>query len=139
MTETQLSFVDTPLAQRHQRQKKETDRDVFLLQHLGPQGTKNWKAKNAKERKGIEQIGKMPLPSDLQDALNDVCAKIRAETIPLVDEYAMLGIQHNATKRDVKNAYRRQARKLHPDVGGDDETFKRMYAAYRRVLASVKE
>src|SRR5579884_3925506 len=45
-------------------------------------------------------------------------------------EYALLDIEPGATKREVKNAYRRKARKLHPDVGGDAEAFKQMYAAY---------
>ncbi len=43
------------------------------------------------------------------------------------------------TKRVVKNAYRRAARKLHPDAGGSDETFKQLHAAYRRLLAATKE
>jgi curved DNA-binding protein CbpA len=38
------------------------------------------------------------------------------------------------TKKDVRNAYRRKARKVHPDVGGDAEAFKELYAAYRAVL-----
>jgi hypothetical protein len=50
------------------------------------------------------------------------------------NEYALLGIEAGATKREVKNAYRRKARKLHPDVGGDAEAFKQMYAAYRELL-----
>jgi hypothetical protein len=37
-------------------------------------------------------------------------------------------------KKDVRNAYRRKARKLHPDVGGDAESFKQLYAAYRTLL-----
>jgi len=55
------------------------------------------------------------------------------------NEYMLLGIEPGATKRDVKNAYRRQARKLHPDKGGDAEAFKQMYAAYRKLLTIVKE
>jgi hypothetical protein len=54
-------------------------------------------------------------------------------------EYTLLGIEPDATKRDIKNAYRRQARKLHPDKGGDAEAFKQMYAAYRKLLTIVKE
>jgi len=51
-------------------------------------------------------------------------------------EYAWLGLElrDDLTKREVKNAYRRQARKLHPDVGGDAESFKQLYSAYRAVL-----
>jgi hypothetical protein len=51
------------------------------------------------------------------------------------NEYTLLGIEPGATKREIKNAYRRQARRLHPDKGGDPEAFKAMYAAYRRLLA----
>jgi hypothetical protein len=51
---------------------------------------------------------------------------------------AILGLELDAnteiTKREVKNAYRRKARKLHPDVGGDAESFKQLYAAYRDIL-----
>jgi DnaJ domain len=46
-------------------------------------------------------------------------------------------VEGHITKRDVKNAYRRQSRRLHPDKGGSEEAFKELYAAYRRVLASV--
>ncbi|SRR5579871_2538595 len=49
-------------------------------------------------------------------------------------EYVLLGIEPGATKREIKNAYRRKARKLHPDVGGDAEAFKQLYTAYRAVL-----
>jgi DnaJ-class molecular chaperone len=40
--------------------------------------------------------------------------------------------------RDIKNAYRRKACKLHLDAGGDKEAFKQPYAAYRKVLAAAK-
>ncbi len=51
-------------------------------------------------------------------------------------ELRMLGLAENTdyTKREIRNAYRRKARKLHPDVGGDAESFKQLYAAYRAVL-----
>lgn len=54
--------------------------------------------------------------------------------------YALLGLNTTATltKRDVKNAYRRQARKLHPDVGGDEDAFKALHTAYRTILANTK-
>jgi hypothetical protein len=54
------------------------------------------------------------------------------------NEYPVLGLDFHEdvlTKREVKNAYRRQARKLHPDVGGDAESFKQLHTAYRRLLA----
>lgn len=54
-------------------------------------------------------------------------------------ERAMLGIDANASpaKKDVRNAYRRMARKMHPDKGGSDEAFKALYTAYRKVLATA--
>lgn len=50
-------------------------------------------------------------------------------------ELALLDVEAGATKREIRNAYRRKARKLHPDAGGDDEAFKQLHAAYRRLLA----
>jgi len=55
------------------------------------------------------------------------------------EELALLGIEAGATKRDIKNAYRRKARKLHPDKGGSDEAMKQLNAAYKRLLAATKE
>jgi hypothetical protein len=54
--------------------------------------------------------------------------------------YTLLGLVANAdlTKREVKNAYRRKARKMHPDTGGDAEQFKALHTAYRNVLAITK-
>jgi DnaJ-class molecular chaperone len=55
-------------------------------------------------------------------------------------DYQLLGLSNHEghlLKRHVRNAYRRQSRKLHPDAGGNDEAFKELHAAYRRVLASV--
>jgi len=56
------------------------------------------------------------------------------------ENYGILGLDANAelTKRTVKNAYRRKARKLHPDVGGDPEAFKQLHDAYRKTLAAAK-
>jgi molecular chaperone DnaJ len=50
-----------------------------------------------------------------------------------VDYYAVLGVRRNATPEQIKRAYRRLARELHPDVNGDpgaQERFKQVTAAY---------
>jgi molecular chaperone DnaJ len=48
--------------------------------------------------------------------------------------YELLGINKNATEKDIKQAYRRMARKYHPDVNPGDKTaearFKEINAAY---------
>ena len=49
------------------------------------------------------------------------------------DLYAVLGVAHDATPEEIKRAYRKLARELHPDVNPDPETqdrFKEVTAAY---------
>jgi len=46
------------------------------------------------------------------------------------DPYAELGVTNNATQADITNAYRRKARKAHPDMGGDLADMKRLTVAY---------
>jgi DnaJ-like protein len=55
-------------------------------------------------------------------------------------DYGILGLDTASTyqKKDVRNAYRRKARKLHPDVGGDAESFKQLYIAYRNALKGAR-
>jgi molecular chaperone DnaJ len=57
------------------------------------------------------------------------------------DFYELLGIRKDATEKDIKQAYRRMARKYHPDVNPGDKTaeakFKEINAAYE--ILSDKE
>ena len=46
------------------------------------------------------------------------------------DYYKSLGIARNASKDEIKKAYRELAHKYHPDKGGDAERFKEINEAY---------
>ena len=46
------------------------------------------------------------------------------------DLYEVLGVDRQAGDEDIKKAYRRKARELHPDTGGDEEAFKELTTAY---------
>ena len=51
------------------------------------------------------------------------------------DYYEVLGIDKNATEADIKRAYRRMARKYHPDLNKEhpkeaEENFKKVNEAY---------
>ncbi|HTC71113.1 MAG TPA: DnaJ domain-containing protein, partial [Acidothermaceae bacterium] len=49
------------------------------------------------------------------------------------DHYAVLGVRKDAPPEEIKRAYRRLARQLHPDVNPDAQTqerFKEVTAAY---------
>jgi len=47
------------------------------------------------------------------------------------DYYEILGVSRDATKEEIKTAFRRLAHKYHPDKGGDEAKFKEINEAYQ--------
>jgi len=54
------------------------------------------------------------------------------------DYYKILGIERNATKEEIKKAFRKAAQIHHPDKGGDEKKFKEIGEAYA-VLSDEKK
>lgn len=50
--------------------------------------------------------------------------------------FALLGLEPPSTPDQIRQAYRRQARSLHPDSGGASEAFIHLQRAYRTALES---
>lgn len=48
----------------------------------------------------------------------------------MIDPYAMLGIERDADDNQVKAAYRKAAKGMHPDSGGDADQFARLQTCY---------
>ncbi|WP_158011020.1 DnaJ domain-containing protein [Hymenobacter lapidarius] len=57
------------------------------------------------------------------------------ERLPLPQWAAVMELQHPIRPEDVKTAYRRLAKKYHPDAGGTDEQMKQLNAARTQALA----
>lgn len=54
------------------------------------------------------------------------------------DFYDILGVSKNATKPEIKKAFRTKAKKHHPDKGGDEAVFKKVNEAYNTLSDDQK-
>jgi hypothetical protein len=50
----------------------------------------------------------------------------------------LLGLAWPCTQQDVKQAFRSQAKTVHPDAGGSNEAFQALYKAYQEALTLVR-
>lgn len=57
--------------------------------------------------------------------------------MPLAEAVALLGVPADYTSDDVIAAFRREAKKVHPDVGGTAEQFRALVEARARLLAAL--
>ena len=53
-----------------------------------------------------------------------------------MDPFKILGISRDATTSEIQSAYRKKARKHHPDTGGDAWAFQQVQQAYETILRS---
>jgi len=51
--------------------------------------------------------------------------------------FTLLGLTWPCTEREVKQAFRLQAKTVHPDTGGSNEAFQALHQAYKEALALV--
>lgn len=49
--------------------------------------------------------------------------------------FEILGVRHNASIQEIKEAYRKKAMQHHPDRGGNDDNFHRIQKAYEIAIA----
>ena len=56
----------------------------------------------------------------------------------MATHYETLGISEDASDNEIKSAYKKLARKYHPDVGGDEKKFKEISAAYDSIKTTEK-
>jgi len=55
-----------------------------------------------------------------------------------MNPYKVLGVSENATKEEIKKAYRKLAVEYHPDRGGDEEKFKQISEAHSILADDTK-
>jgi hypothetical protein len=60
-----------------------------------------------------------------------------AMRMPLAEAMAFLGVPTDYTREDVLAAFRREAKKAHPDLGGTAEMFMKLVEARDRLLAAL--
>jgi molecular chaperone DnaJ len=55
------------------------------------------------------------------------------------DLYHILGLNRDATEKEIKSAYRKKVKECHPDTGGDEEVFKKVSYSYEILSDTEKK
>ncbi len=80
-----------------------------------------WITTGCLQNDGLHDLGR----DDIGKTKN---ATLRNEVVQLC--YEILGVDRNASLEEIKKAYRKLARKWHPDKGGNNEVFRALREAY---------
>lgn len=78
--------------------------------------------------------GEDPFPSRASREPSRRAAPVGAEPGSI---WALLGVTKDVTLTELKAAYRKRAIELHPDRGGDAETFRKLLAAYEEAQKRI--
>lgn len=74
------------------------------------------------------------LPFETPDTAFDSLGEDKEQSVDSSEAaLAVLGLPSNATDQQIKDAYREKAKAVHPDTGGDPETFQQVKDAYAAV------
>jgi hypothetical protein len=128
-----LDAIDERYAEDH---PVEGERVAFYLPGRDVAITFDPKAYYRIERSGTTAIlveHEMPgsaLGSRLPFDVPDIHVEERSEVDPVRAAFAELGVPAGASVDEVKRAYRRKIKDVHPDQGGDEDEFKRVREAY---------
>lgn len=57
--------------------------------------------------------------------------------VDVTDAFEVLGVSQSADEGEIRAAYRERVKDVHPDHGGDEETFKRVQEAYTTATRAV--
>lgn len=63
----------------------------------------------------------------------------RADDGATTAAFALLGLETDATESEIRSAYREKVKRVHPDQGGDPETFRRVRDAYATAHAHAAD
>jgi hypothetical protein len=113
---------------------KKTRKRIFVDPPRGPGG---WRSTISLDRAKLEAGEEVWDGHFLGADIYTLHKPETSESRPVPDAIRALGLGWPSTARDVKRAFRRMSRKLHPDVGGDHEAFIELQAKYEEALKAV--